>query len=636
MPIMFHNLREQLIQYKEADGTRRQDIMDAAIREINHLPATVSDNTQAAHIAQIMAYTATLINYGNALHSIEHQDFFDILSDFKMPAMFDKAEFAALKDYFEFHPAPPAPKMRLKKPIDEIPTPIWQLFREAQKAQLVAKGTAHKFNLDELDILNPPKDQLYPLPMQMMGKYENGAVDRTSANSRGEYRFSKRNGFYLLPGGGMIEIDLTNTLDIKLYKMLDEHLEEEQANLWTTAAEYYNKIDRKLFIEAMETCIENTPMLEDIHPNLRSDLLNLISERPLLSNAAILADVIEKINPMNFAESIASSDRVTLETRLANLRAAVQVETFKLTDLYKQAFDHIKSNTIVKQIEQFGDTRACGGKQISYSGLMTGQPLEEWFKEKLSGAEGELGDDLTGSTIERLTLLQALSKFNTIKFSHLLIVLANQLECYHHKTLDINSSWDKQQYDDARIALMIGASHVAELEKASTTVNNQNDLNTEENAYQSALRALTKRATACDLNNKMKQHLIKLLAEIRTLKASGDEHTAALTQALTETNALLDGSLAPTAYEQTAKTMQGYPSQGMRVIGGIMLAISLIAIGIALAGIFVPIAAATAGTYALTSAVCFFSSRQQGLSKAMSQLAHDKVEEERSITTPAG
>ena len=73
--------------------------------------------------------------------------------------------------------------------------------------------------------------------------------------------------------------------------------------------------------------------------------------------------------------------------------------------------------------------------------------------------------------------------------------------------------------------------------------------------------------------------------------------------------------------------MQGQASQGLRITGGIMLAIALIAVSIGLAGIAVPLVAASVATLLLTSSVCFFASRTQGLSAAMNTLTADMTEE---------
>ncbi len=619
MPIAFQDLRATLLHYKESDTTDRQAILGAIVNDINDLPADVHDKAGAPFVYTKMAYAATLINYADALRRIENQGFFDILIDFKMPAIFNDPRFQALNEFFEFHPT--APQMRLKKSIAEIPASIWHLFRDAQKAELESKGKAHKFNLDELDISNPPRDQLYPLPIQMMGQYENEAVDRISANNAGEYRFAKRFGVYLLPGGGMVDIDLENSQDQLMHKMLDEHLEEEHANLWQKAASEYNELGSDTFIATLRQCIANNTTIEPVLENhaLRAQLNEaLVTGKP---NAEILADIIHLIDEIEISTDAAK--KTGQEKLVHELRATLQLEPFKLTRLYEVTYEYIQDHTTHLQIEQFGDTRACGGKQLSNSFLMTGLPLENWFNLAFAEGQCEFGDDLTGSSIEHLTLLQAITQFSRVKFSHVLIALAHQLECFERDTLEFDSVWNNEHYIDARRALMIGASNAMRLEAEA----NQHRLLQIEEAYKLALANLTARLHHPKIKGEMCVHLHQLITQVKTLKASGEEDTSELTHALTQTEALLNGDITPEQYEATAKTMQGQASQGLRITGGIMLAIALIAVSIGLAGIAVPLVAASVATLLLTSSVCFFASRTQGLSAAMNTLTADMTEE---------
>ncbi|MGL5743039.1 MAG: hypothetical protein ACRCXC_11150 [Legionella sp.] len=80
---------------------------------------------------------------------------------------------------------------------------------------------------------------------------------------------------------------------------------------------------------------------------------------------------------------------------------------------------------------------------------MTGQPLDEWFSVKFNGVEGEFGDDISGFEITRLTLLEALSAFKKIKFSHLLIGLAAYEHGLKNGTLQVEHIWDEGQYQKA-------------------------------------------------------------------------------------------------------------------------------------------------------------------------------------------
>ena len=455
MNINFKYLREQLLQFKRADCDGRNIILEAAVLEIKNLPHQIQNKESAMDAYKKMSFVATLLNYADALRRIENQDFFDILIDFKMVNLFEKPCFKTLNDYFAFHKT--KPQMRLKKPISDIPIKIWQLFRTAQKAQLELTGRLEQFNLDELDILNLPQDQLYPLPIQMMARYENEAVDRIGANKAGQYLFAKKFGAYLLPGGGMVEIDLELNQETFLHKMLDEHLEEENSNLWIKARDYYNQIERNVFLATMIHCIAKHSKLEENleNINIRKQLDAALATGK--ANAAILADMIRLIDELKAQAHVKKKEEKLLF--INSLRAMIQVEPFKLTALYQEAYEFIKSNTAYLKIEQFGDTRVAGGKQFSNCFLMIGEPLEVWFSHKFSGYSTEFGDDLIGFNFEYLTLLQALANFRYVKYSHILIVLANQMLCFEQNTLNFNETWNSGEFQEARKSL-INEAHI--------------------------------------------------------------------------------------------------------------------------------------------------------------------------------
>ncbi len=459
MRMEFKDLREQLLQFKTADSVGRTAILKDTAHTIKNLPKQIQDKECAGDAYKKMSYAATLINYADALQRMENQDYFDILIEFKMVSLFEESRFTLLNNYFEFHPV--KPQMRLKKTISEIPVTIWQLFRIAQKAQLELKGTSGQYNLEELDILNIPSDQLYPLPIQMMARYENESVDRVSASHTGKYRFAKRFGMYLLPGGGMVEINLKKTRKNLLHKMLDEHLEEEHANLWIKAREYYNEVPRHQFLAVISQCIAHHSKVETIleNPNISVQIDMFLKTGK--TNAAIMADLMGMMTQLKL-----SSDPKKKENQqqlIKGLKATMQVEPFKLTTLYEKAYKFIKSHTISLKIEQFGDTRAVGGKQISNCFLMTGESLESWFNAKFPGYGCVFGDDLADCHVEHLTLLQALAQFRAVKYSHILIVLAHQIVSFAQNTFQLDAVWDIKEFQDAREALLREAYEVSRL-----------------------------------------------------------------------------------------------------------------------------------------------------------------------------
>ncbi|MCL9684550.1 hypothetical protein [Legionella maioricensis] len=459
MNIEFQDLREQLLQFKHADSAGRVTILDKTALAIKNLPQQIQNKERAGDAYTKMSYAATLINYADALQRIENQDYFNILIDFKMVPLFEDPRFSVLNQYFEFHHT--KPQMRLKKPINQIPTTIWQLFRVAQKAQLELKGTLNQYHLDELDILNPPPDQLYPLPIQMMGQYENESVDRVSATPSGKYRFATRFGEYLLPGGGMVEIDLEKTPENLLRKMLDEHLEEEHANLWIKANHYYDEINPDEFVTVITQSMAHHSKLDSIleNPGIREQLEAVLVTRK--NNSVIIAELMELINHLKLSSDL--QKKSNQQHLIHGLKAAIQVEPFKRTALYDEAYQFIKSHSIRRRIEQFGDTRAVGGKQISNSFLMTGEPLDVWFSAKFPDYGCKFGDDLTGCGVESLTLLQALAQFRLVKYSHILIVLAHQLVGFKRNTLYFDEVWDIKEFQKARKTLLREAQAASKL-----------------------------------------------------------------------------------------------------------------------------------------------------------------------------
>jgi hypothetical protein len=424
---LFSDIGPTLLQYKDANVLGRQAMLLDAIAISRKSPQNLAE--AKLHL-QELSYAATLINYADVLKRMESKDFFDILFDFN--AMELSAE---LQEWFEFkNPG----KMRLKKEISEYTPAIWEQFRQAQKAHLDKTNKGHLFNLDQLDIAHPPANQLFPIQIQMLGKLHNEAVDRINVNAKGEIRFAKRFGSYLLPGGGMVEISNSAKVDALMHKMLEEHLEEEHANLYVKAASLYNELPQDRFNQGLADALNSKQAQAS---TIKDNLLDVLNAEG--SNAEHLRRIIELIDG-----KLENESNSEVKKALVELRAIVQVRTFSLTPLFAEAFQHIKANTKLVDIQQYLDTRAAGGSQMSHTFIMT-KPLEEWFKSKFDGVDIEFGDDISGSEIERLTLLQAIAQFRQVKFSHLLIGLAAYKEAFANNTLDLKKVWDDQQYKAA-------------------------------------------------------------------------------------------------------------------------------------------------------------------------------------------
>ncbi|WP_454781854.1 hypothetical protein [Legionella sp. WA2022007384] len=449
---LYTDVGPMLIQYREATPEGRHTMMQEKITEVKKLSGQATHKQQAKTHYKTLAYAATLINYADVIQRIENQRYFDVLLDFYGMEM--EAE---LSSWFEFGTTPG--QMRLKKPLDEYTPGIWEKFRTAQKAHLKKTHKTHLFDLDQLDIYHPPANQLYPIQIQMGGKLKNEAVDRINIDAHGRIRFAQHYGFYILPGGGMIEITNVTQIDALQFKMLEEHIEEEHANLHIKAAELYDQLIPEEFKAALTKAC-SSKQAQSLSSEFRSWLQKQILTNQ--SNAVCLQKIVSELDrqiEITKREGLVSLEKYTkkehveslhLLKSLIELRALVQVQTFKLTSLFAEAFEYIKRNTICVDIQQYLDTRVLGGSQLSHSFIMRGVPLEDWFAAKFNGIEGEFGDDISGSVIEPMTLLEALSKFRKIKFSHILIALAAYEECIENGTLQIENIWSEVQFERSR------------------------------------------------------------------------------------------------------------------------------------------------------------------------------------------
>ena len=165
-------------------------------------------------------------------------------------------------------------------------------------------------------------------------------------------------------------------------------------------------------------------------------------------------------------------------------------------------------------------------------------------------------------------------------------------------------------------------------------------MNLEEQEYKDAWTQLFARYLEIEENSPKKAHLIRLLKQVQRLKNSGleDTETPQLTRILNQTCALVDGSLTPAEYETIAKRAQGKGSVGMQVLGGLMIALSIVLSSLVIATTpfitpaILPIMTATLIAYRGTffgANLCVNGGRK-GLSATMGKLGYD-VDEERAI-----
>jgi hypothetical protein len=425
---------------------------------------------------------------------------------------------------------------------------------------------------DVLDPENPPEDQLLPVQIQALGKLRNEAVDRTCVDAKGQYRLTRRpDGMMQLPGGGMVEI-LTDTKKVDAYqkKMLDEYLEEERANLHRVAAEMYDELAPEAFNRVFEEVLkhESARVIDDATMNF----ITKASEAAGSNSAKIqtvvqavdglihsakqeLADVEQKLLAEKvligtlFSNSFDSKNQANLSNyeklesrkkellgehkKLYTFRALVQTMPFELTPLYKDAQRYIKENAEEVLIQEYCDVRGLGGSNTSHSFIFKGKPLEDWFTEKFDNVPGEFGDDLTGNAAVRMTLMGALGQFKKLRFSHILNMLANQLEVMNNGSLPLEKTWNVKEYEDAVSYIKAQANDLFELNAKNKNV--QEIWASAEESLNKAINGLSK-----SKKDKINEAVAELKAKLSNKKSDAEEIKKAYAEFQAKCNKILD------------------------------------------------------------------------------------------------
>ena len=126
----------------------------------------------------------------------------------------------------------------------------------------------------------------------------------------------------------------------------------------------------------------------------------------------------------------------------------------------------------------------------------------------------------------------------------------------------------------------------------------------------------------------IESHVKKLIAHVETLKTTKGLNSE-LTNALLATYSLLtDEKPDFNAYKTLGNTMQGRPSVGLNILGGLMIALGVAAAALAASGLGLIIIASAAvlSAGALTGGgVSLFFARRQGTSKEMHEIAVEKA-----------
>ena len=145
----------------------------------------------------------------------------------------------------------------------------------------------------------------------------------------------------------------------------------------------------------------------------------------------------------------------------------------------------------------------------------------------------------------------------------------------------------------------------------------------EELEYAKALSQLYSDKKSVDI--RLVSHLEQLIAQVEQLKRNGKESVADLTNVLLATHKRLYNEIDAESYKDLAKTVQGKHSAGMKILGGILMAVgaAIVAVGIALTVAVGPLNALVIGAGVLTAAagVGFFAAgTQKELSKTMNEV----------------
>lgn len=379
---------------------------------------------------------STLISYAEILDKMENQDFFEILPDFyRMPLSQE------LSQYFEFGTDT---NMRLLKNLQSISLEIYNQFRQAQYEHLRLIGKQDYFHLDELNIEHPPQQQWYPIQIQMFARLKNQAVDRVQMDKNGFFRLAKRHTKLVLPGGGMLEPNLEPSKQVKLEKMLEEHVEEQQSNFYVTGKLFIDAIPSQDFLEQclMELTSQAYEYLNQLHLDEQCSVMMELKAKVMLPalNSLRLKAMVDILDNCLLDSSNHMFRRVILQ-----LRARLQWVCFKMSSLYSESLQLVQHHSVMMQIPMFLDCRVLGGFQFSNTFLQRGELLEDWFKQKLGNKSGLLGDDLAGSSYVHYHIWQAFQHYRQIP--HLLNLVVYQILMLNGPDgAQYLEKWHKKQY----------------------------------------------------------------------------------------------------------------------------------------------------------------------------------------------
>jgi hypothetical protein len=574
-------LRSELLSYRKENKEQRKQRIDKWKQKVAKLPDDIKTKSEALNAYITMANASQMIQYADIINRMENQQWFNIMFDFVgLDKTFQKDEFKSLSDYFEIQliNGRPTGSMRCKTPLNDITPQIWELFRNAQKDLLKQNGKSATFDLMQLGISKVADDQLYPICIQGMGAAENHAVDRTSINEKGQYRFAESFGLFLSPGGGMISIqDLplnSSKVETKLKQMIDEHLEEEHGNLYLKAHAFLDQIDANQFRDKINSIVNNFFEAKADKPAKINKPELFLKLREITQSDKInhekLRELIEQIN------LVLDSSESLVKKELNSLKASLQVETFKLTEGYTKAVEFTKENSVEVELEQYLDTRALGGKQIGHAFVMS-KSLETFFAALFNHDELCFADDLAGSNAKNFTLLQLLARTRDIKFSHIAIPLAHTEIFFQDESSSLDKFWSSKDYHIARTMLSV------------------------DNDVAQAFRNLIQRIDNSKTDPQLGIKILYFIDEVISLRKQYNFSDDDTRNVLSSVNSLLKGEIEACEFQKDLLTrMSGYPKLANLV--ALMLAICAVSIALGLvagaaAGVTCGVGLSTLGFY---------------------------------------
>lgn len=150
----------------------------------------------------------------------------------------------------------------------------------------------------------------------------------------------------------------------------------------------------------------------------------------------------------------------------------------------------------------------------------------------------------------------------------------------------------------------------------------------EQNLYLEALKRLQNRVPLIK-DEKTLTKTVQIINHVKRLKKQGNYSDTELANVLNNTTLLFQGDISPQAYKNFAKKTQGKPSTGMKILGGLMIAlgatIAIVGVGVAASGnLAIGLGTSTAGIGIAALGLTFFA--QKGLAKTMNELSKSNLQ----------